>query len=123
MNEQLEYKKGFFPRFVDRPRLIGMFEIDEAGLTFGIIVALITGSLAFPSIGSLEIILSGIFLGGSAGYFYKKFKKNRPNGYTWHQFYKIGAYHPTDNKIAAAEYPYLKEHKGVPYGFTKEFYN
>lgn len=123
MNQELEYKKGFFPRFIDRPRLLGVFEIDEAALTFGIIVVLIAGSLAVPSVGSLEVILTGVFLGGAAGYFYKKFKKNRANGYTWHQLYKIGAYHPTDNKIAVNSYPYLKNEKAVPYGFITEFYN
>lgn len=118
-----DYKEGFFPRFVDRPRLIGMFEIDEAGATFAIVVVLIAASLATPSIGSLEVILAGLFLGGSFGYFYKKFKKNRANGYTFHKLYKIGAFHPTDNKMVMKKYPYLKKEKAIPYGFTKEFYN
>lgn len=116
-------REGFFPRFIDRPRLIGIFEFDEFVLTFGIIFSTITASLAFPKVGSLSIMLGSVFLGVSAGYFYKKFKRNRPNGYTFHFLYKIGAYHPTDNKIATQKYKYLKHEKAIPYGFTKEFFN
>ncbi len=114
---------GFFPRFIDRPRLIGIFEFDEFVLTFGIIFAVITSSLAFPQFGSLAVMLGSVTLGVLAGFFYKKFKRNRPNGYTWHYLYKIGAYHPTDNKLAIQKYKYLKKHKAIPYGFTKEFFN
>jgi hypothetical protein len=116
-------KEGFFPRFIDRPRLIGIFEFDEFILTFGVIFTVIASSLAFPKLGSLSVMLIAVFLGVSLGYAYKKFKRNRPNGYTWHFLYKIGAYHPTDNKLAIQKYKYLKKEKAIPYGFTKEFFN
>lgn len=116
-------REGFFPRFIDRPRLIGIFEFDEFVLTFGIIFTLITASLAFPKLSSLTVMVGSITLGVMAGYLYKKFKRNRPNGYTFHFLYKIGAYHPTDNKLAIQKYKYLKKEKAIPYGFTKEFFN
>lgn len=121
MNENL--RKGFFPRFIDRPRLIGIFEFDEFVIVFGIICLVIASSLAFPKLGSLSAMLIGMFLGGGAGYLYKKFKKNNPNGYMAHFFYRIGAYHPMDNKMAIQKYKYLNRIRPIPYGFTKEFFN
>jgi hypothetical protein len=115
--------QGFFPRFIDRPRLIGIFEIDEFFLSFGIIFIIITASLAFPNIGSLIVMLVSVTAGISAGVAYKKFKRNRPNGYTAHLLYKMGAYHPLDNKKAYFDYPYLRKNKAVPFGFTKELIN
>ncbi len=116
-------KEGFFPRFIDRPRLIGIFEIDEFILGFGIIFLIITASLAFPKMGSLFVMLTAIGSGIGAGVAYKKFKRNRPNGYTAHLLYKKGIYHPQDNKAVLFKYPYLKNTKTVPHGFTKELYN
>jgi len=121
--QQEPLKEGFFPRFIDRPRLIGIFEIDEFMLGFGIIAFIIALSLAFPKIGSLAVMLTAISSGIGAGYAYKKFKKNRPNGYTAHFFYKKGIYHPQDNKVQEIKHPYLKNNRTVPYGFTKELYN
>lgn len=123
MERKDNLREGFFPRFIDRPRLIGIFEFDEFILTFGIIFIVIASSLVFPNIGSLTVMLGAVFLGVTAGYLFKKFKRNNPNGYTWHFLYKIGAYHPTDNKIALQKYKYLKTEKAIPYGFTKEFFN
>ncbi len=123
MSYQNKLPPGFFPRFIDRPRLIGIFEIDEFILSFGIIAGMITMSLAFPQVGSLAVMLSSIAAGIISGAAYKKFKRNRPNGFTAHYLYKIGAYHPLDNKKAYFDYPYLKKNKAIPYGFTKELIN
>lgn len=116
-------REGFFPRFIDRPRLIGVFEMDEFILGFGIIFGIIALSLAFPKVGSLIVMLTAIGSGIGAGVAYKKFKRNRPNGYTAHLLYKKGIYHPQDNKTSILKYPYLKKTKTVPHGFTKELYN
>jgi len=121
--DQEPLQEGFFPRFIDRPRLIGIFEIDEFMLGFGIIAGIITASLAFPTVGSLPVMLTAIGSGGGTGYAYKKFKQNRPNGYTPHFFYRKGIYHPQDNKAAILKYPYLNKNRTVPFGFTKELYN
>lgn len=123
MHQQNKLPPGFFPRFIDRPRLIGVFEIDEFFISFGIIAGMITLSLVFPAVGSLWVMIIAIFSGISAGVFYKKFKRNRPNGFTAHLLYKMGAYHPLDNKQAYFTYPYLRKHKAIPYGFTKELIN
>ena len=120
-HEPLE--EGFFPRFIDKPRLIGIFEIDEFMLGFGVIALIIASSLVFPKLGSLVVMITAISSGLTAGYFYKKFKKNRPDGYTAHMLYRKGIYHPQDNKVYEIKFPYLKKHRTVPYGFTKELYN
>ena len=116
-------QEGFFPRFIDRPRLIGIFEIDEFILGFAIIAGIIALSLAFPKIGSLAVMLTAIGTGLGSGYAYKKFKTSKPNGYTAHYFYKKGIYHPQDKKTEEIKNPYLKKYRIVPYGFTKELYN
>jgi len=69
--QQEPLEEGFFPRFIDRPRLIGIFEIDEFFLGFIIIAGIIATSLAFPDVGSLPVMLLAIGSGLSAGYFYK----------------------------------------------------
>ena len=121
--QQEPLQEGFFPRFIDRPRLIGIFEIDEFILGFAIIAGIIALSLAFPKVGSLGVMITAIGSGLGAGYAYKKFKKSKPNGYTAHFLYKKGIYHPQDNKTAELKHPYLKKNRVVPYGFTKELYN
>jgi hypothetical protein len=123
MDNQEALKEGFFPRFIDRPRLIGVFEIDEFFLAFTVIALTIASSLVFPKIGSLPIMLTAIFLGGGSGYLYKKFKKHQSNGYTMHLMYKIGLYYPLDSKVITKKNRYLKENRVIPFGFTKEFYN
>jgi type IV conjugative transfer system protein TraL len=115
--------EGFFPRYIDRPKLIGVFEIDEFMVAFGVIFFVITLSLAFPQIESLYVMVGSIVSGLSASAAYKKFKKNRPNGYTAHAAYKKGIYHPQDNKALYLKYPYLKKYRVVPFGFTKELIN
>lgn len=116
-------EQGFFPRFIDRPRLIGIFEIDEFMLFFGLLFFLIAASLAFPNLNSLVVIIGSVAIAVSSAFGYKKFKRNKPNGFTAHFLYKIGAYHPLDNKKAYFDYPYLKNHRVIPYGFTKELIN
>ncbi len=120
-NKPLE--KGFFPVYIDKPRLIGIFEIDEFFLGFGVIAFVIAGSLAFPQIKSLFVMITAISSGLLSGYAYQKFKKNRPDGFTAHLAYKKGIYHPTDNPKMKIGRAYLKKTRLVPYGFTKVLYN
>ena len=117
---QNRYPNGFFPRYIDRPRLIGIFEIDEFMVVFGIIFGVIFGSLAVPSLSSGVIMPIAIIGGMVGGFFYKKFKKNRPNGYTMQLLYKKGIWHPEESPTKLVSHPYLKDNRCVPYGFTKE---
>lgn len=115
---------NFFPRYIDRPRLIGIFEIDEFFLAFFIMVAILASSLLFPKFESLYVMLLAISFGLLSAVFYSKFKKNRPDGYTIQKLYRKGIFSPNDNKKALLLNPYLRKMGNVvPYGFTKELFN
>ena len=118
-----DYSEGFFPRYIDRPRLVGVFEMDEFAVVFGSIFGLILSSLAFPNLDSLIVMVGSIVIGLSSGIMYKKFKNGRPNGYTMQLLYKHGISHPESNPSRLLKYPYLSKNKCVPYGFTKELIN
>jgi hypothetical protein len=121
MDENFNY---FFPRYIDRPRLIGIFEFDEFVISFLVMTSIIALSLATPQISSLEIMLIAIGSGAGVGGLYKKFKKNMPDGYLVQKLYRMGVYSPGDDKKAVIKYPYLKKIKRiVPYGFTKVLIN
>lgn len=116
--------RSFFPRFIDRPRLIGIFEIDEFFLAFFLMTAVLAASLLMPSVGSLTVMFSAIILGVGAAVIYSKFKKNRPDGFTLQKLYRSGIYSPGDDKKALITKPYLRKMGNVvPYGFTKELIN
>lgn len=116
--------RSFFPRFIDRPRLIGIFEIDEFFLAFFLMTAILALSLIFPSIGSLTVMLVAVIFGVGVAVLYSKFKKNRPDGFTLQRLYRAGMYSPSDDKKALLLRPYLRKMGNtVPYGFTKELIN
>ena len=121
MNEQEDFQY-FFPRYIDRPRLIGIFEIDEFFLAFGTMFIMLAVSMAFPKISSLIVMITAISSGIGLAVLYSKFKKNMPDGYTLQKLYRLGIYTPgTDLKAVAIKYPYIKKlGKIIPYGFTKE---
>jgi len=119
-----EQRLAFFPRFIDRPRLVGIFEIDEFFIAFGIMTAILAISLAFPNLGSLPVMIAAIASGGGSAVGFRKFKRGRPDGYTIQKAYRAGLFSPGDDKKAYLSYPYLMRIGHViPYGFTKEFYN
>ena len=114
-----------FPRFIDKPRLIGIFEMDEFFVAFGVIVFLLGASLALPQLKSIYVMIFSISSGITSAYLYKKFKGNRPEGYTTQILYRKGILAPEDGiKVALISYKYLsKIGRVVPYGFTKILYN
>lgn len=121
---KIDYGQIPFPRYIDKPRLIGVFEVDEFALFFGIIVVMVAGSLAFPNLGSTSVMIGSMAIGGFSAYAYKKFKRNRPEGYTVQKLYRTGIFSPTDSKQAYIKYPYLRKiGRVIPYGFTKELLN
>jgi type IV conjugative transfer system protein TraL len=114
----------FFPRFIDRPRLIGIFEIDEFFLAFFLMTAILALSLALPNLGSLTVMVSAIVTGVGSAVAYSKFKKGRPDGFTIQKLYRAGFYSPGDDKKALILNPYLRKMGNViPYGFTKELFS
>lgn len=113
-----------FPRFIDKPRLIGIFEMDEFFLAFSLMTAILATSLLLPSLNSMYVMLASIIVGLGSATGYKKFKNNRTDGYTLQKLYRAGLFSPTDNKKALLKYKYLRRGlRMIPYGFTKVFYN
>ena len=120
----MEENINMFPRYIDKPRLIGIFEMDEFFLAFFLMAAILAISLAFPSIKSLYVMVTAIASGIGSATIYKKFKNNRPDGFTMQKAYRAGLFSPRDDKKALLKYKYLRKlDRVIPYGFTKIFYN
>lgn len=119
-----EHTMAFFPRFIDRPRLVGIFEIDEFFIAFGLMASILGISLAFPNIESLYVMVTAITVGVGSAVGFRKFKRGRPDGYTIQKAYRSGLFSPGDDKKAYISYPYLSRiTRIIPFGFTKEFYS
>ncbi|MFL1706545.1 type IV conjugative transfer system protein TraL [Campylobacter sp. MOP7] len=116
---------NFFPRYLDRPRLIGIFEIDEFFLAFIIMTAIVTISLAFPQFGSLSVMITAVVSGLGVATLYSKAKRNRPDGYAAQKLYRKGIISPADQqKTGAVFFPHIKNMgKVIPYGFTSTLYS
>lgn len=112
-----------FPRFIDRPRMVGIFEIDEAALTlFTMVSSVLYGFFTQQS--TVIVMPTGLIVGVFLAMALHKFKANNPNGYTMHLLYKKGIYHPViDNKKILRKD--IKKHnlKIIPTGIVKVFFN
>jgi len=121
MNDALKVP---FPRYVDRPKMIGIFEIDEAmiGLIPMVIIVLIGFLKGYES--SIVLII-GFLLWIGTGFLVHKFKKNNPNGFMYHYIYRIGLYHPimSNAKIKLKRKDIRDGAKIIPTGIVKIFVN
>lgn len=116
---------NIFPIYIDRPRLVGVFEMDEFFLAFFIMTGILAASLAFPNLGSLPVMIAAIASGLGSAIGFGKFKRSRPDGYTLQKLYRSGIFSPSDDKKALITHPYLR-HMGkpiIPYGFTTVLYS
>ena len=113
-NSQAPANGHFFPKFIDRPMLIGIFEMDEFFVAFCVMVLILVGSFLFPDVGSLTVMLVSIASGLGLAVLYSKFKRNRPDGFT----------PGVDDKQSYIHYPYLRKMgRVVPYGFTQTLFS
>lgn len=113
-----------FPRYVDRPKMIGIFEIDEA--TIGLVPMVFT--ILFGFINEYEssiMLILGFVLWIITGMIVHKFKKNNPNGFMHHYAYRIGYYHPilSNSKIKLKRKDIKKGAKIIPTGIVRTFIN
>ena len=115
----------FFPKFIDRPRLIGIFEIDEFFVAFLTMTSVLALSFFFPDLGSLTVMLISISSGLGLAVLYSRFKRNRPDGYTVQMLYRKGIFVPgVDDKQSYVHYPYLRKiGRVVPFGFTETLFS
>ena len=116
-------EQNFFPRFIDRQRMVGVVEMDEFFTFFGVTFAGMIIALGLPEGHSGSFILGSMTLGMLSAWVLKKMKSTRAEGYTLHLFYRKGIIHPSDNKKDLITHEYLKDMRSVPYGFTEELIN
>lgn len=110
-----------FPKYIDKQKMFGPLEIDEAASTLvGIFLMLIVG-FAFSLNVALSLVL-GVILGIFVAMALHGLKQNYPEGFIAHMAYRRGYYHPvTDNKALIALHPEVVK-KGLlvlPTGFYK----
>lgn len=117
-------KKILFPRFIDRPKMIGIFEMDEAMI--GLIPMVLTVLIGFiKGYESSVILILGFLLWIITGVLVHKFKKNNPNGFMYHYVYRIGLYHPimSNAKLLLKRKDIRNGAKIIPTGIVKIFIN
>jgi len=110
-----------FPKFIDKIKMIGPFEIDEfAFIVAGVAVMLIAGFMFTINV-ALAIVL-GLFLGLFIALIIKGVKVKFSEGYIYHLLYIKGIRHPMhDNPTARVKHIeyYRKNLKAIPLGFVK----
>ena len=110
----------FFPKYLDKPKLIGIFDMDEFMLIFLSVVIILTLSLA-TTINSIVSILGGLGFGFFNLFVYRKIKKKTANGFASHFLYLKGISNPQIvPKHIKMTKPYYKDVKLAPYGFNRE---
>ena len=110
-----------FPKYIDRQKMFGPLEIDEAAsVLVGIFLMLVIGFVLALNV-ALSLVL-GVVLGIFVAMALHGLKQNYPEGFIAHMAYRRGLYHPvTDNKTLIASHPEVTK-KGLlvlPTGFLK----
>lgn len=114
-HDRNKFTTKFF-QHLDTPMMIFIFESDEfiLGLfvyMFSLIVSAIMGIVI--SGGVLIYAVMAIL----SMYAYMRFKKNKPNGYTFQRLYRMGLMEPRSYGIKALMTKKQKSFKVLPYGF------
>lgn len=110
-----------FPRYIDKTRMVGPFELDEAAfIVGGVGVMLVVGFAMAINVAIALLLGLGIGLVGAVAI--KAVKKNFAEGYLKHLAYRKGMRHPMyGNPKARVNHPrYFKNNvKLMPQGFIK----
>jgi hypothetical protein len=109
-------KKIPFPKYLNRPRLILIFEEDE--VLIAILTAGIVGAFCvLIEVSSFYMVLWMIVSVIITNKLHKKVVKDTPNGFIYHFLYHIGLQKPGRGKSK-----FSKENESiVPYGFERHF--
>jgi len=109
-----------FPEYIDKTRMFGPFELDEAAfIVGGIGLSLVLGFAL--AINVAIAMVSGMVGGVVIALIIKSIKKNFAEGYLFHMAYVKGLKHPMDdNPKAKIKYPnyYKKKIKIMPSGYV-----
>ena len=111
-----------FPRYIDRPKMIGIFEIDEVlvGLSSFMIVFLVG---FFTGAQSAIVMPLGLVFLFATSFMVKKYKKNYADNFLFHLIYKKGFYHPVLSDARLNKRLDIKNgSKIIPTGYAKYFY-
>ena len=108
-----------FPKHIDKPRVVGPFEIDEAAfIIVGVGLMLLVGFATGLNVS--VALISGVIGGLFGAVTIKGIKKNFADGYLYHLAYTKGLRHPVfDDPNVRLFYSYLfkKDIKIMPQGF------
>jgi hypothetical protein len=116
----MENNNGFVTKFfqyLDTPLMIFIFEADEFILGVSVYMSLM---IIFATLGI--VIKGGVLIYALTAiitmYGYMRFKKNKPNGYTFQRLYKLGIFEPRFLGLLSINKKKQKAFKVLPYGFT-----
>lgn len=110
-----------FPKYIDKTRMIGPFEIDEAAFIVASVGFMLVLGFALAINVAIALII-GLFIGLAIAAAMKAVKKNFAEGYLYHLMYNKGVRHPlNDNPRALVTHPnYIKKKiKIMPAGYIK----
>ena len=109
-----------FPRYIDRTKMVGMFEIDEFFfIFFTLIAAIIIGFVIGMNVAAAMAsgLFGGFFIAGGM----RTIKRKYAEGFLFHMAYRKGLYHPVkDDKAMIVKHPEVvkKKLKLVPSGYV-----
>lgn len=114
-----------FPKYIDRQKMFGPLEMDEAiSVLVGIFGAIAVGFLFALNV-AVALVL-GVFLGLGVASVIRNVKRNFAEGFLFHLAYRKGLYHPAlDDKTMITKHPevVLRGLKIIPTGFYKYLVN
>lgn len=108
-----------FPRYIDRIRMVGIFEMDEFFVLLGVLVIMLIIGFSIALNVALTMLI-GLIVGGSVAAIMRAVKRNYAEGFIFHMLYRRGVYHPVmDDKTMLAKHPEITRNKLklLPAGF------
>lgn len=109
-----------FPRYIDRTRMVGIFEMDEFFALLAVIIIMLIVGFAVALNVALAMLI-GLVIGGLLAAFMRSIKRNYAEGFIFHMMYRRGIYHPVlDDKMVSAKHPEVARNKLklLPSGFV-----
>jgi len=109
-----------FYKYLDRPMLIFIIELDDLIIGFLIFaLQMITCMLLNVVIGGFMFVF--LIVSCLSVYFWRKYKKVKPNGYIFQLLYRVGLLHPT-SLFKQKSMRKKSKFKIVPLSITKKMY-
>lgn len=111
-----------FPRYIDKPKMVGIFEIDEVLLGLGTFMLVFFVGFFTGTQSAIIMPLALVSLLVTA-YIMQKYKTLYPDNFLFHLMYKKGFFHPVFNDMRLKKrYDIKNGAKIIPTGYVKYFY-